>query len=118
MGLTLPFPNQAGTVGVDVWLWWGDPALRYYCGLSGILNSLLIVGLLHLWRDIQHPLILITGVGAALKIIVEINTGQALLTQTAWPSVPTVHAAGFLCGLVSVLGIWIVGSRLRNPCAL
>jgi len=96
----LPLTLLVATVGVDVWLWWGDPALRYYCGLSGILNGLLIVGLLHLWRDLRHPLILLTAVAAALKIIVEIHVGQALLTRTAWPSVPTVHAAGFLCGLV------------------
>ncbi|MEN8106445.1 MAG: rhombosortase [Pseudomonadota bacterium] len=110
----LPLALLIGSVGVDAWLWWGDPALRYYCGLSGILNSLLIVGLMQLWRDLRHPLILLTGVGAAVKIIVEINAGQALLTQTAWPSVPTVHAAGFLCGLVLGWGIWISGNSLCN----
>ena len=113
----LPLALLVATVGVDAWLWWGDPALQYYCGLSGILNSLLIVGLLQLWRDLRHPLIMFTGVGAAVKIIVEINTGQALLTQTAWPSVPTVHAVGFLCGLVLAVGIWISGSgrHWTNP---
>ena len=90
----------AGTAGVDAWLWWGEPSLSIYCGLSGILNSLLIVGLLHLWCDFHHPMVLVTVVGAALKIILEIYIGQALLTQTAWPSVPTAHAAGFLCGLI------------------
>ena len=103
----LPLALLIGTVGVDAWLWWFDPALRYYCGLSGILNSLLVVGLLQYWRERRHPLILLTGVGAAVKIIVEINSGQALLTHTAWPGVPAVHAAGFLCGLVFGCGIWI-----------
>jgi len=79
----LPLALVAASVGIDVWLWWGDPTLHYYCGLSGILNSLLIVGLLALWRDFRHPLILFTAVA-----------------QTAWPSVPAVHAVGFLCGLV------------------
>ena len=101
----LPLALLVATVGIDVWLWWGDPALRYYCGLSGILNSLLVVGLLQLWRDLRHSLIMFTGVAAAVKIIVEINAGQALLIQTAWPSVPTVHAVGFLCGLVLAGGI-------------
>ena len=95
----LPLALLVATVGVDAWLWWGDPALRFYCGLSGILNGLMVVGLLHLWRDLRHPVILLTTVAAALKILVEINTGQALITQTAWPSVPSVHAVGFLCGL-------------------
>jgi rhomboid family GlyGly-CTERM serine protease len=110
----LPLALLIGTVGVDAWLWWGVPALRYYCGLSGILNSLLIVGLLQLWGDLRHPLILLTAAGTVAKILVEINTGQAVLTQTAWPSVPTVHAAGFLCGLVSGWGIWIFRNSLPN----
>jgi rhomboid family GlyGly-CTERM serine protease len=105
----LPLALLVGTVGVDAWLWWGDSTLRYYCGLSGILNSLLIVGLLQLWRDWKQPLILLTGVGAIVKILVEINAGQALLTQTAWPSVPTVHAAGFLCGMILGWVFWVTG---------
>jgi len=113
----LPIALLVGTVGVDVWLWWGDQTLDYYCGLSGILNSLLLVGLLQLWRDIRHPLVALTVMGAAVKILVEINYGQALLTQTAWPSVPTVHAVGFLCGLVYVLRIWMVRSSLCNSSA-
>ncbi|HYQ72854.1 MAG TPA: rhombosortase [Gammaproteobacteria bacterium] len=106
----LPGALLIGTFGVDIWLWWGDPALYFYCGLSGILNCLLITGLLQLWLDIRHPLVVLTGMGAAVKIIVEINSGQALLTRIAWPSVPTVHAAGFLCGLLLyVLRIRTVG---------
>jgi rhomboid family GlyGly-CTERM serine protease len=108
----LPLALLVATVGVDAWLWWGDPALQYYCGLSGILNSLLIVGLLQLWRDLRHPLIMFTGAGAVVKIIVEINAGQALLTQTAWPSVPMVHAVGFLCGLVLAWGIWLLNAQI------
>lgn len=96
----LPAILLAATAGVDLWLWWGEPDLLYYCGLSGIQNSLLIAGLLHLWRDLRHPMILLTAVAAALKIVVEIYTGQSLLTQTTWPSVPSAHAAGFLFGLL------------------
>jgi len=63
----LPLALVAASVGIDVWLWWGDPTLHYYCGLSGILNSLLIVGLLALWRDFRHPLILFTAVALWLR---------------------------------------------------
>jgi len=31
-----PLALLIGAVGVDAWLWWCDPALRYHCGLSGI----------------------------------------------------------------------------------
>ena len=88
------------TVAVDLWLWYGDPPLQYYCGLSGILNSLLAVGLIQFWRDLRQPLIGITALGAASKIFLEIYQGQALLTHTSWPSVPEIHAVGFLCGIV------------------
>jgi rhomboid family GlyGly-CTERM serine protease len=90
-----------GTLGVDLWLWWSDPALGYYCGLSGILNTLLAVGLVQLWYELRQPLVLVIGLVAIAKIVLEINAGQALLTQTAWPSVPETHAAGFLSGLVT-----------------
>ena len=95
----LPLVLLLASLAVDAWLWWGVPDLRFYCGLSGILNGLLIVGLLEWWREMRHPLMLLTAAAAALKIAIEIHSGQALLTQTAWPSVPTAHAAGFLCGL-------------------
>ena len=106
----LPLVLLASTFAVDAWLWWGDPALRYYCGLSGILNGLLVLGLWAHWRESRHPLVLLTAVGAALKIIVEIQGGQALLTRTAWPSVPEVHAAGFICGLVTA---WVLQIRIK-----
>ena len=88
-----------GTVTVDAWLWWGDSSLAYYCGLSGVLNSLLIVGLVRFWQDYKHPLVLFTAMLAVTKIAAEIFIGQGLLTHTAWPSVPAAHAAGFLGGL-------------------
>jgi len=113
----VPIALLIGTLGVDVWLWWGDPTLYYYCGLSGILNCLLIIGLLQLWLDIRHPLVVLTGIGAAVKILVEINSGQALLTQTAWSSVPMVHAVGFLCGLLYILRILMVGSSVFDSSA-
>lgn len=105
----LPMVLLLTSLGVDAWLWWGDPALSYYCGLSGILNGLLVAGLVHLWRDTRHPVVLLTALGAVLKIFVEINTGQSLVTQTAWPSVPVAHAAGYLSGMVLAAGAWITG---------
>ncbi len=94
----------AGTISVDIWLWWGASGVSRYCGLSGILNSLLIVGLIQLWSDQRHPLVPLVVLGAVTKIAIEIATGQALFTRTAWPSIPAAHAAGFLGGLgLSVL---------------
>lgn len=90
----------AGTLGVDSWLWWGSDTLWFYCGLSGILNSLLAVGLVQLWRDTHHPLVWVIGLGAVTKICLELIGDRALLTQTTWASVPEVHAVGLLSGLL------------------
>ena len=95
----LPLALLIGTLAVDTWLWWGISTLQYYCGLSGITNCLLAVGLVKLWRDLRHPLVWITGLGAVAKILLEVGAEQALLTETTWPSVPEVHAVGFLTGL-------------------
>ena len=95
----LPLALLVATFGVDALLWWGEPDLQRYCGLSGILNGLLAAGLVQLWRDFRHPVVLVTAAGMALKIVIEMHTGRALFTETAWPSVPAAHAAGMLCGL-------------------
>jgi len=112
---SLPTVLLLASLGVDAWLWWGDSALRYYCGLSAILNSLLVCGLAGMWRESRHPLILLTAVGAALKIVVEIKTGHSLVTQTAWPSVPATHAAGFICGLLLAAGGIARRAKYRSP---
>lgn len=89
-----------GTLGIDLWLGYVEPSLTYYCGLSGILNSLLALGLIRWWQQEQHPLIWMTGLGAVLKIAWELAAGEAVLTSTVWPSVPEVHAVGLACGLL------------------
>ena len=101
LGWRLPLALLLATAGVDAWLWWGEPGLMCYCGLSGILNGLIAAGLYRLWRATRHPVVLLTACCIALKIVVEASLGQALMTRTAWPSVPATHAAGFLFGLAA-----------------
>jgi rhomboid family GlyGly-CTERM serine protease len=102
------------SLGVDLWLWCFEPALRFYCGLSGILNGMLALGLLKLWRETRHPLVWLTGLGAIVKILWEIGSGEALFTSTLWPSVPEVHAAGFVSGLLVAMMSQAVASRRRS----
>jgi len=110
LGWRLPLALLIGTVGVDAWLWWGAPDLLYYCGLSGILNTVLVLGLVELWRELRHPLLLVVLASAALKIGLELRLDGALLTRTAWPSVPAVHAVGYTTGWLFCLA----GSGARN----
>lgn len=109
LGWRLPLALLAGTFGVDAWLWRGVSDLGHYCGLSGVLNTVLVLGLLELWREQRHPLLPIILAGAALKIVLEMQLDEALLTRTAWPSVPAAHAAGYVTGWL--LDLAVAGSR-------
>lgn len=100
-----------GTFGVNAWLWWGGTAPAYYCGLSGILNSLLVLGLAVLWRERPHPLVPLTALGFLAKLLVESAIGAPLFTHTAWAGVPAAHLAGFLSGLFLVVA-WPFAGRV------
>lgn len=79
------------------------PELELYCGLSGILNTILVIGLHGLWHRYRHPMIPLVAVASLMKIIVESNAGKAIFTNTAWQSVPEVHLAGFVVGVILIL---------------
>lgn len=100
----------AGVVTIDVFLWWGLPEIVRYCGLSGILNGLLAAGLWGLWRESRDPLLFLIAAMTIAKIAAENLSGQALFTDTAWPSVPAVHAVGFATGLL-VTGVRPCGAH-------
>lgn len=89
----------SGTLAIDLWLWWALPDLIRYCGLSGILNALIAAGLGRAWRATRDLLLAWLGAALCAKIGVELFSGSALFTHTAWPSVPGVHAIGFAVGL-------------------
>ena len=99
-----------GVLGVDLMLWLGLPELAAYCGLSGVLNSLLLLALAGLWKSATAPVLLATGILSLLKIWSEISAGQALFTQTAWASVPEAHLAGWLAGLALIVCV-AVGTK-------
>lgn len=102
----------AGVVVVNTWLWIGMPELERYCGLSGILHTVLCLLLVSLWHVSFRPIVIMMGVLIVGKVALEWWTNQALLTQTAWPSVPIVHFAGLCAGLVVLL--LSDGSLTRN----
>ncbi len=87
-------------LGVSGWLWTMKTELLLYCGLSGMLNGLLAVLLVILWRESRHPLLLFVGAGAVLKIAIEGASGQAIFTQLSWASVPGAHGAGLVAGIL------------------
>ena len=93
-----------GIVAVDCWFVWFNADLRYYCGLSGILNTVLLATLYAL-RDSIAPRWLFAFAGlVGAKIAWEWHTGVALLTHTQWPPAVGAHIAGFVAGVVLVAG--------------
>lgn len=92
-----------GSLAVDACLWWAMRELERYCGLSGIINALLAAGLWESWRQTRDPLIPWIAAGVCAKIAIELATGGALFTYSAWPSVPRMHAVGFTAGLAAAV---------------
>ena len=104
-----------GMAGVDLLLWFGLPGLGVYCGLSGVLNTLLLLALLgHFRLDPRSwAIVLAVGVASLGKILFELLTLQPIFSSTAWASVPEAHLAGWLVGLVLV-GIHAVKGRSQH----
>lgn len=88
-----------GAVVINVYLATGYD-LPAYAGLSGVLNSLLVIALYRLCDShIYRNAAILTLVGSMLKIIVEINSGTSLVSHLAWPPVPQAHLLGWLAGI-------------------
>jgi rhomboid family GlyGly-CTERM serine protease len=92
----------AAALAVDAWLWWLQPDLRIYCGLSGVLNALYAALAALLWLETRHPLFPLALLGDLAKIAVEAANGGALLPTTTWSAVPGAHLAGIVAGLIFV----------------
>jgi len=101
----------AGMCVVDICVWWFIQTLDLYCGLSGILNTLLFLVLIDGWlksRNIVFPLV---TVAAIAKIAFEMAMASAIFTHTIWPSVPEAHLAG---ALAAVLAVYYLGILTRG----
>ncbi|MES9965372.1 MAG: rhombosortase [Candidatus Sedimenticola sp. 20ELBAFRAG] len=95
-------------LSLDLLLWLNLPWIEAYCGLSGLLNAMLSAGMLLMWRktgDWVYPLIWVIAAG---KILTELYLGQAIFSETLWPSVPEAHAYGLFTGA-------LLGSALFTP---
>src|SRR5882672_5489646 len=94
----------AGATGViDAGLWWGEPQLQWYLGLSGILHGLWSAGAAGaaLRRNILGYLMLAI---LAAKLAVELHSGSSLVAET-FPVVTASHLYGSLGGLVVIAAL-------------
>lgn len=108
----------ASCLGVSGWLWFMKSELNAYCGLSGMLNGMLVVLLTVLWKEHRHPLIPLIGLGSILKIVVETAWQQSLFTSLSWAAVPGAHGAGFAAGLFYLFfkagGRWVFSGHQQT----
>ena len=103
-----------GIFGVNLYL-----ALFYdldaYAGLSGVLNSSLIIALYCLYQSEDYRIAtLITLALSILKIILESFMKKSLFSHLPWPPVPEAHLAGLLAGLALIVLLEIRKRRLLN----
>jgi rhomboid family GlyGly-CTERM serine protease len=78
--------------------------LEYYCGLSGVLNTLLLVALWLEWKFTRSWLIIIITCGIIAKTLIEVSQGESIITHISWPPFAWSHVAGLTGGLFL---IWV-----------
>jgi len=76
--------------------------LEYYCGLSGVLNTLLLVALWLEWTFTRSWLIIVITCGSIAKVVIEVSQGTSILTHISWPPYAWSHLAGLIGGLLVV----------------
>lgn len=99
-----------GTLSVDLLLLSPFSDLQRYCGLSGVLNTLLGVVLYLFWRETRSTLVPLTAVLSLAKIALEMYSGQSVFTEIAWPPFAAAHLAGILGAPLAII-LW---ARERN----
>ena len=108
-----------GIASVSVLLLSALSQLEFYCGLSGVLNTLLLVLIWLEWRLTRSWLMIAIACGSIAKVVVEIYLGESLLTNISWPPYAWSHAAGLTGGLIVIWlqkesGLLLNSEKVRN----
>jgi rhomboid family GlyGly-CTERM serine protease len=91
------------TAAIDAGLWWLDPQLQWYVGLSGLLHGAWAAGAL---RQALRPVRLgwVMVALLALKLLLEQRSGVSLVV-TGLPVVTVAHLYGALGGLAALAAL-------------
>ena len=106
--------SGAGILFVSALLLTPFSQLDYYCGLSGVLNALLLVALWVQWKLTRSWWIIILAFGSIVKVLVEVSQGISLVTHISWPPYAWSHVAGLSGGLF-IIWIQSIGFKARTP---
>lgn len=90
-------------------------ALDYYCGLSGVLHTLLVVALWLEWQRSRSRLVIAVALGSVAKTVIEVSHGTSIVTHISWPPYAWSHVAGMLggVGLVWLASLQILWMKTR-----
>lgn len=94
-----------GVLAVDILLFMPFARLDYYCGLSGVLNTFLIIALWLEWLSTRSRIVIAVSVACLAKVMIEVALDSSVLTQISWPPFPWAHVAGMSGGLL-LIGFW------------
>jgi rhomboid family GlyGly-CTERM serine protease len=101
----------AGIASVSILLLTPFSQLDYYCGLSGVLNTLLLLALWLEWRRTRSWLVILIGCGSIAKVIIELTSGSSIVTHISWPPYAWSHIAGLAGGLIVISGLSVPFGR-------
>ncbi len=92
----------AGIASVSALLLSPLSQLEYYCGLSGALNTLLLVALWLEWQATRSWAIIVIACVCIAKAVIEVSLGESIVTHISWPPYAWSHVAGLVGGLITV----------------
>ena len=90
-------------VAIDAGLWWGEPGVQWFVGISGLLHGVWAAGAAALAARGQRAGWLMLAI-LALKLVLEQHAGASLLVA-GFPVVTAAHFYGALGGLIAVAAL-------------
>ena len=106
-----------GIIFVSALLLMPSSRLDYYCGLSGVLNTLLLVALWYEWQLTRSWLIVLIACCCIAKVVIEVSQGISIVTHISWPPYAWSHVAG-LSGGIFMIWIQSRGFQDKHPCRI
>lgn len=100
-----------GVLAVDILLLMPYAGLDYYCGLSGVLNTLLVITLWLEWLATRSAMVIAVAVACLAKTLIEVALGSSVLTHISWPPYPWSHVAGMAGGFM-LIALWIAAAAM------
>lgn len=104
----------AGIISVNLLLLSPLSHLDYYIGLSGVLNTMLLVVLWKSWLDARSWWVVLICLASLAKVIIEVSTGGSIFTNIPWPPYAWAHVAGLLGGVTLVCLRELAGSKVQS----